>query len=373
MWGDTSGERPAQKPYYRKIRSCARNSSVNVGIIGLGMISNAHCAGYLGAGNCTLVAGSDLIDGRRQEAARRYGIEVYSEYRDLLRRDDIEIVSICTPDPSHASIALEAISAGKHVMIEKPMALTLEDCDKIIDAAKSNKVAVSTTFTYRFNPFFRHVKDLIDRRQIGELAATSIFYFRRLYHPKPEGWIKRPYANMVTQESVHYFDILRWFAGEVRSLSAISNKVRPDYEYDQVLYCNMRFASGAIGQLSHTILGFHIRHILWAVGTRGVAYGELVFPHVTSKESYGRVMFKEHDRESSKASTEEKLTTASYDYEHVIDDLVIPTLIKDFVDRVSDSRAPSITVVDARAAIELCLALQSSVKDRRAIDLPLRS
>lgn len=344
---------------------------MNVGIIGLGMISNAHCAGYRSSKNSQLVAGSDLIDSRRDEAQKKYGIQVYADYREILRRDDIEIVSVCTPDPTHARIALEAIAAGKHVMIEKPMALTLDDCDKIIDAARSSHVAVSTVFTYRFNPFFRRMSALIKDEQMGKLAAASIFYFRRLYHPKPSGWIQR--VNMVTQESVHYFDVLRWFAGEAESVDAISRKVRDDYQSDQILHCNIRFRSGAIGEFSHTILGFQFRNVLWAIGTGGSAYGEMVFPHVTSEDSYGRIMFKQHDKESTKSSTEEKLTTLNFNYNDVNDDLCIPRLIEDFVEKISEKARPSITDMDSRAAIELCLAVQQSMQERRYVDLPLRT
>lgn len=345
---------------------------LGAGVIGAGMISSAHCDGYKSCINANLLAISDVMEERLKESAKKYNITGYSDYEKLLKRDDIDIVSVCTPDHTHFKVALDAINAGKHVIVEKPMALTIEECDELLAASKRNNVQITTSFTYRYNPVFYNMKTRIDDNELGKVVATSIFYLRRLFRPKPGGWIqKSQFTNMFSQESVHYLDILRWFGGDVESVNAISNRAREDYTYDQVIFANLKFKDGAIGELSHTILGFQFRHLVWLIGTKESVCGELIFS--ANEGSYGSLRIKERKEDIMEDAKEEFIKTINYGHAEVDDDAIISRLVKDTVDRITEKQPLRITGVDAKKAIELCIALESSSFYNKTIDLPLKS
>lgn len=129
------------------------NPPLRFGIIGCGRIAPRHAESILAlAGQAKLVAVADVIESRARHLAQRYGADAETDYRWLLERKDVDIVNICTPSGLHAQIGIEAAQAGKHVIVEKPIALSLEDADALIRACAEAKVTLTVVLQNRYNP-----------------------------------------------------------------------------------------------------------------------------------------------------------------------------------------------------------------------------
>ncbi len=183
---------------------------MKVGIIGCGAIATrAHIPAFRRAG-AEIVALSDIDMTRATGVAKRFNIaHVYSDYRELLA-GDAELVSVCTPPRTHATISVDAAKEGKQILLEKPMATNLNEADSIIRACESNKVKLCMMHEYRFYPCVRQAKQRISRGRVGQVLAAQI-----TVHPQfPLKWSDSTYFyegwGMLEEIGVHYLDILSY-------------------------------------------------------------------------------------------------------------------------------------------------------------------
>jgi len=338
-------------------------------VIGLG-VGRSHCEGYSTHPKCKLVAVSDLLDERLKWAQEKYGVETYKDYRELLKRDDIDVVSVCTPDFTHVELAVRALEAGKHVLVEKPMALKLEDCDAIIKAAKKNGRMLSVNHCLRVSPLFTKVKELTEDGTIGNIAGIAIYHWRGTFLIKPGRWIQwRRYAGSMTlEEMCHSIDLARWLVGDVSEVYASGSQVREDFDYEQTVYINLKFKNGAIGFVSHTILGFPGRWTSWIIGDRGSLYCEF---GQTSKGPISELRVKEHKKNLEEDHAYDKIVK-SIALEEFKETNVIAEFARRFVDCILEDKEPIVSGEDGRKAIEICLSADLSMHDGRSIKLPLK-
>ena len=164
----------------------ATTKTFGVGIIGTGRISGAHARAAQSVPAARLVAASEVDDARGRAFAEGWGCAVFPDYRDLLARDDVQIVALTLPHFLHCPVAIEAASAGKHLLIEKPMASSVDECDRIIAAARRNHVKVFTAHTEEFMAPNVEARRLIAAGEVGQpVLATDTWY-------KPFGLRGRP-------------------------------------------------------------------------------------------------------------------------------------------------------------------------------------
>jgi predicted dehydrogenase len=141
---------------------------LGIGVVGLGRWANwAHLPGWARDGRCRIVAVCDTDAGRAAEAAGRYGAAAVTDYRDLISRDDIDIVDVVTRDSEHFGINLAAIEAGKHVLSEKPVAHDHHDVRRVAELARAKGLKTKVGFTFRYSPAVRYLKDMISRGDLG--------------------------------------------------------------------------------------------------------------------------------------------------------------------------------------------------------------
>lgn len=156
---------------------------VKVGIIGCGGIANGkHMPALAALPNVQMVAFCDLIEERAAKAAKEYGTpdaRVYTDYRELLKEDEIEVVHVLTPNREHADISIDAMYAGKHVMCEKPMAKTAEDARRMTAAAKATGKKLTVGYQHRQKPQSRYAKDYIETGALGEIYYANCYALRR--------------------------------------------------------------------------------------------------------------------------------------------------------------------------------------------------
>ena len=193
--------------------------TVGVGIIGAGGIAAAHAKAYqmLGA-KAHLVGVVDIDEDRARAFARRYEIPIWSsEDDDLLKRDDIQVVSLCLPHHLHAPVAIAALQAGKHVLVEKPMAISLEEADAMIRAAQKAKRRLSVVFQLRFESDVQRARLILNRGLIGKpfYAEASCLWWRRpmYYENTWRGKWATEGGGAVINQAIHHLDLLIYLLG----------------------------------------------------------------------------------------------------------------------------------------------------------------
>jgi len=206
-------------------------AQLRVGIIGCGRISDLHALGYENLPAARLVAVCDNDRGRAQTKAKAWGAErVYTDYRQLLTDPDIDLVEIVVPHYLHAEMAIAAAQAGKHVSVQKPMALNATEAEAMIAAAKAAGVKLRVYENFVFYPPYRRAMELIQAGQIGEPQMIHIHLgagSQEASWPVPlRAWLWRFQAKksggglLVFDDGYHKFSIVRWFMGPVARVQA---------------------------------------------------------------------------------------------------------------------------------------------------------
>ena len=227
---------------------------VKIGIIGCGGIANGkHLPALKKLPNVQMVAFCDIIKEKAEKAAKVYGTpdaKVFTDYHDILKMDDIEVVHVLTPNRSHSVITVDALEAGKHVMCEKPLALNREDMEAIVACARKHpqqKFMVGQIC--RFTPAFVKAKEIIDAGTIGELYYVESEYahdYAKLLH----AWRKDPNRHGVVGGGCHAVDLLRWYAGDPLEVFAYgAHKLLPEVSYDDATISVLKFPNGVIGKV----------------------------------------------------------------------------------------------------------------------------
>ena len=342
---------------------------LGAGVIGLG-VGRIHCEGYTESEDVELKAVCDISEERLKKAEKDFGVQGYKDVDSFLEREDIDIVSVCTPDYTHTEIALKVIESGKHLLLEKPMALTIEDCYKIENAIKNRGVVFSIDYEFRLNPVISKLKEIIDSGAIGRMAGVSFYYWRGPFEwTKPQRWIqKEKYSGgMIVEETCHWFDLIRWFGGEVKDIHCLTNGwVYSISDFEDIAYINCRYKSGAIAQLSHVLTGFDYLFNLWVFGTKGSAWAvqkddKHSYLGVGENEFYGLVSTKLHT--SKEINVKKFCTDECREYKNIKEHA------KYFAHCVATGKEPLVSAEDGRKSVELALAARKSAKENKIVTI----
>ena len=231
------------------------DSVIGVGLIGLGTIGRSH-ARALDA----LRDRAELraFSGGDTSAAAETGWPDAAQVApgELLDRDDIDVVTICSPSGVHAEQALAALEAGKHVVVEKPLALTAADADRIVGLAAERGLRVSAISQRRLEPEVTAVRQALDAGQLGavRLATTQVHWWRDEDYFAAAAWRGDPAGGggSLMNQGVHNVDLLQWLAGPVESVTAQQATIAHDSAAEDTTVATVRFASGALGLISTT-------------------------------------------------------------------------------------------------------------------------
>ena len=231
-------------------------AAMKVGLIGTGGISNRHMIPYLERPDrVQLTAVCDIVEPLAQEYAKKAGVdEIYLDFEEMLQKADIDAVDICTGHSSHAPLAIAAANAGKHVIVEKAMAHTLQGCKDMIAAADKAGVTLMVAQHLRYSPESRAVKRFIDEGNLGEIRAVRTHTIgggggdRR-----PDDWMKDGKAGggVMLVQSVHHLDLLRFYVGNVKRVMGLSRSIQSNFlnGADDLVAATLEFENGAVGDV----------------------------------------------------------------------------------------------------------------------------
>ncbi|WP_409344926.1 Gfo/Idh/MocA family protein [Paenibacillus sp. MBLB4367] len=201
---------------------------VRVGVIGTGSISACHLSAYRKNSRTIIAAVCDLNEERARKAADQYDVEqVYTDYRELLANPEIDAVSICTWNDTHAEIAIAALQAGKHVLVEKPMCRTVEEALRMEEAVRKSGKLLQIGYVRRFDPNARMLEEFARKGEFGDLYYAKATSVRRLGNPG--GWfadVERSGGGPLIDIGVHIIDLSWYLMGKPKAVSVSANTYR---------------------------------------------------------------------------------------------------------------------------------------------------
>jgi predicted dehydrogenase len=234
--------------------------TLRVGIVGLGWVAGAHIETFK---TVTGVAVTAVCSRRKQDAKElqaKFGIplKTYGDYDAMLSDPDIDVIDICTPHPFHAKQAIAAAKAGKHVIIEKPIALSWEDCKAIRDAVKKAGVQAMVCFEVRYSAQFTLAKSVVDQGLLGDLHYAEVDYYHGIgpWYGQFSWNVKKDFGgSSLLTAGCHALDAMLWLMDapveEVTSYSTMSsNKAFKPYEYDTTSVTILKFKGGKVGKVA---------------------------------------------------------------------------------------------------------------------------
>ncbi|QSO51361.1 Gfo/Idh/MocA family oxidoreductase [Alicyclobacillus curvatus] len=235
---------------------------IRVAVIGSGSISSRHIEGYLGFPEvCSIKAISDIYLDKAQKHVSDYQLDAVavSDYRELLQDPEIDVVSICTPPSTHAQIAIDCLLSGKHVLVEKPMAASLEECDAMIAAAEQSGKLLSIVAQNRFQSSWMKLKQLLDEQVAGKVLHAQVDSFWWRGHSYYDLWWRGTWESegggCTLNHAVHHIDALQWMMGAPAEVYAIMNNVAHDNaEVEDISLALLRFESGSVGQITSSVV-----------------------------------------------------------------------------------------------------------------------
>lgn len=258
-------------------------NKVRYGVISASGMAQTHMNAIRINRNAELIAVCDIDRERLDACTEKYGVLGTTDYKELLRRDDIDAVVICTPDQLHREMLTEALACGKHVLCEKPMALTEEDCRAMVKASKNTDKKVMIGQICRYTPGFYKAKELIDAGEIGELFFVESEYAHDYAFIQGKGnWRLDPLRHGFLGGGCHAVDLLLWIAGRPDEVTAYSNKkMLKEWPTDDCTIAIMKFPNDVIGKVFVSTgckRNYTMRSVFY--GSKGTIITDNTSPHM---------------------------------------------------------------------------------------------
>lgn len=250
---------------------------IRYAVIGISGVGNSHIKFIRGNPDATLIAIVDSNEETLNKKGAELGVKVFTDYRDLLKNNLVDAVSICTPHNLHYKMTMDCLDAGIHVLVEKPLANTVSEADKIIQKAKEKELIVSVGHQYRTHRSSQIIKNIIDSGRIGKIMRVlwswSSFRPETYYKNKPwhATWEESGAGVLMNQVS-HDLDLICWLIGKPTEVNAMIGNQLHSAEIEDIACANILFENGAHGSFQFSInqpQAFSVRQI---IGEKGAIF-----------------------------------------------------------------------------------------------------
>lgn len=345
---------------------------INVAIVGCGNIAGAHIASYLKfADRCKIVALVDIFPEKAQAAKERFNIgdaAIFSTHEEMLDSGvKIDLVSNCTPPYVHSSIAITCMNKGLHVLVEKPMATCLAECDEMLAAEKRNGVILSCGAQNRFLNIISKLKELADTGIAGKVRCAhvdSLWWRGHCYYDLWwRGTWEKEGGGPTLNHAVHQIDMINWIQNElpVEVTAVLSNVMHDNSECEDLSFAILKYANGALANVTSSV----VHH----GGTQGIVLqcenAKIAAPFSVAAEKSKTNGFGEPNTELEKEITEmyNALPTRQHEgFDGEIDNVLYA---------IENNTRPLITGEDGRKTVELITAIYKSGCLKQTVSLPL--
>jgi UDP-N-acetyl-2-amino-2-deoxyglucuronate dehydrogenase len=346
-------------------------------IVGCGMIARFHARALQEVPGARLLAlvSRNVANGRKLNGELGLACDVYDHLAPVLARRDIHMVIVTTPSGAHLEPAVAAAGAGKHVVVEKPLEITLERCDRIISACERNDVQLCTIFPSRFADANRALKAAVDAGRFGRvtLGETTCKWWRPQSYYDEGGW-KGTQAldggGALMNQAIHNVDLLLWLMGPVTQLSGFTATLAHErIEVEDTAVACLRFASGALGVIQATTSVYPgLPKTVSIHGDRGsvVIQQDDVLRWDLSPET-------EEDRRVRERFAQRTGASGGASNPAAISHVGHARQLADFVEAVQSGRPPLVDGREGRRAVEVIAGIYRSAAEGRTITLEARS
>jgi UDP-N-acetyl-2-amino-2-deoxyglucuronate dehydrogenase len=348
------------------------------GIVGTGVIAAIHADAIAllsktGRPDAALVAVTDVAPGAAAAFAATRGCAEEPDLGALLARRDIDVVCVCVPSGLHAAIGVQAAKAGKHLIVEKPIDVSLAAADRLIGAAEAAGVALTVISQHRFDPGLIELKRLLGAQALGRLVlgeASTKWYRSQAYYDSA-AW-RGGYAmdgGSVMNQGIHYIDLLLWCMGPVSEVTAVCSTQAHQIEAEDTSLAIVRFGSGAVGTILSSTAAFPgFPQRLEITGTEGtviVEDGQIVRRALRTPGGDGPAPA---PSPASTALASTALGSAAAD-PAAVEAASHAAQIADLLAAVDGGREPAVSGQSAREALEIVLAVYESSRTGRPVAL----
>ena len=235
-------------------------NKVKYAIVGCGVIAPYHAQAVQNDERAELVAVCDIDQEKASAFAEKFNVRnVYTDYSEMLKSDDIDAVSICLPSGIHGQYVIECAKAGKHVLCEKPIDIKTQTMTDMIEAVKQNNVKMGCIFQNRTMPALKKAKSILENGELGKLLIVECQYrgYRTPAYYKSAGW-RGTWAldggGCLMNQGIHAVDAMCWLAGDVESVFAVTDHLHRDIEVEDTANALLEFKNGAKGVIMGTTL-----------------------------------------------------------------------------------------------------------------------
>jgi UDP-N-acetyl-2-amino-2-deoxyglucuronate dehydrogenase len=345
---------------------------LRVAIVGTGNISKFHIEGYLTfPARAKIVALVDIFPQKAEDKKKAFGLtdaDVYDNYEKILGRDDIDLVDICVPPYVHAEIAIGCLRAGKNVLVEKPMAASVKECDEMIKAERESGKLLTVVAQNRFRSGYWNLKKVLDSGLAGDIvhAEADSFWWRG--HSYYDLWWRGTWAKegggCTLNHAVHHIDLMLWMMGMPEEVTSVmGNTSHDNAEVEDISMSLLRFKNGSFGQLTASVVhhGEDQQIVLQGKNARISAPWKV---YASAAKQNG---FPEEDPETEKKiqAYYESLPEQKYENHTPLIDNVLTAL--------ETGAKPLISAEDGRRTVELISAIYESATTHKPVRLPLSS
>jgi UDP-N-acetyl-2-amino-2-deoxyglucuronate dehydrogenase len=334
-----------------------------IGIAGAGVIGAVHAEAVGLVPGAALAAVTDVDPGRAKSLAATWDCAAEPDLASLLARDDVDVVVVCVPSGLHAEVGIQAAAAGKHVVVEKPIEVTLAAADRLIAAARANDVLVTVISQHRFDAGLQELRRLLDRGALGSLllgeASTKWYRTQGYYESATWRGTWELDGGSLMNQGIHYLDLLLWAMGPAAEVTAICATQAHRVEVEDTTIALVRFASGAVGTvLSSTAAypGFDQR--LEITGTNGTVI-------VSNGEITGRALVS--DSAAAPPPTSAISAAAS---PGSMDPSSHAAQLAEFLAAIDNGHQPAVTAASARETLQVICAVYESARTGRPVAIP---
>jgi UDP-N-acetyl-2-amino-2-deoxyglucuronate dehydrogenase len=340
------------------------------GIVGTGVIAQTHAEAIAALPAAALLAVTDTEPGRAAAFAGEHGCAAEPDLAALLARDDIDVVSVCVPSGRHAEVAAAVAAAGKHLVVEKPIDVSLPAADRLIEAVRAAGVVMTVISQHRFDPGLVELHRLLGDGALGRLvlgeASTKWYRSQGYYDSAPWRGTWALDGGSLLNQGIHYVDLLRWAMGPVAEVTAVYATQTHQIEAEDTALAVLKFSSGAVGTIvasTAVFPGFAQRlEITGTDGTVVVEDGEIAHRGL-------RTQLPEFGLRGSRVGVGAALPGAAASAA-AIGTSSHAAQIADLLAAIDEGREPAVTAAHGREALEVICAVYESAREGRTVALP---
>ncbi len=345
---------------------------INIAVIGTGSIANSHIEAYLEfPEKCKIVALADIFPEKAVKTKKKFRLdaEVLSDYRKLLDRPDLHAVSVCTPPYTHASISVDFLKAGKHVLVEKPMASSLRECDEMLEAAAKSDKILSVVAQNRFRTPIMKLKRVLEAGLIGKIAHAQVDSFWWRGHSYYDLWWRGTWekegGGCTLNHAVHHIDMIQWMMGMPSEVSAMmSNTLHDNAEVEDLSVAIMRYANGSLSQITSSVVHHGEEQQLVFQGEKARVSAPWKVRAEKARENGFPQSERNQELEREIQEFYEKLPQLKYEG-HI-------GQIHDFLTAIAEGKQVLIDGSEGRKTLELIAAIYKSASMGEMVRLPLQ-